>query len=184
MRYIPSMPEVQCRIVGFLTSFCVGIFSWMFHSTRVHRLPHSPSKKSWTHAYGIYATLMDFLIEPLWCLPLTHTQVHIGKWWLGWDLDLYTLGLGSSTPIFDLPRNAFNILSQQYTWKRLIAWYMHGRHWIMNDEKKSPNLNFFYDTHCTINCNIIIITIMGFRVFYTRITQLKPPIPLCLMFNF
>ncbi len=54
----------------------------------------------------------------------------------------------------------------------------------MNDEKKIPNLNCFYDTQFIINCNILIITIMGFKVFYARITQLKPLIPWCLMFNF
>ncbi len=79
MKVIPSCDTYQvcprwCQIVGFLTSFCASMFLWIFHSIVVHRLLHSPSRKSWTHAYGMYATSMDFLFEPLWCSPLTHTK--------------------------------------------------------------------------------------------------------------
>jgi len=39
-------------------------------------------------------TLMDFLFERSWHLPLTHTKC-TWTWWLGWVLDLYTLALGA-----------------------------------------------------------------------------------------
>jgi hypothetical protein len=37
-------------------------------------------------------TSMDFLFV---AFALKPHQVHIGKWWLGWVLDLYTLALGA-----------------------------------------------------------------------------------------
>jgi hypothetical protein len=79
MKAIPSCDTYQvcsrwCQIVGFMTSFCASMLLWMFHSIGVCRSPHSPSRKSWTCAYGMYATSMDFLFEPLWHSPLTHTK--------------------------------------------------------------------------------------------------------------
>ncbi len=42
--------------------------------------------------YGMDPTSMDFLFV---AFALKPHQVHIGKWWLGWVLDLYTLALGA-----------------------------------------------------------------------------------------
>jgi hypothetical protein len=99
MKVIPSCDTYQvcprwCLIVGFLTSFCAGMFLWMFHSIGVWRLLHSPAKRSWTRVCGMDPTSMDFLFEPSWHSPLTHTK-STWTWWLGWVLDLYTLALGA-----------------------------------------------------------------------------------------
>ncbi len=72
----------------------------------VRRSIHSPSKKSWTHAYGIYATSMDLLFEPPVAFTFNSHQIHIGKWQLGWVLNLYTLGFKSLTHVFNLLKNA------------------------------------------------------------------------------
>ncbi len=63
-----------CLIVELLIFFCMGTFSKMFHSTRVCKSLHSPSKNSWTRACDIYAHSMESLFVPPYHSPFFHTN--------------------------------------------------------------------------------------------------------------
>jgi hypothetical protein len=69
--HLSSMAKVVPNCCIFYILF-VGTFLKMFHSTRVRKSPHSPSKNSWTCC--IYAHSMEILFVPPCCSPFFHSK--------------------------------------------------------------------------------------------------------------